>query len=501
MPQSFIVVGAGSAGCVIARRLIDAGADVTVLEAGGEDSNPAIHDPARQGELWHGPDDWDYYTVPQPAAAGRRLHLPRGKVLGGSHALNAMIWVRGVPSDYDHWVRLGAAGWGWADVLPVFRAIERYDGGPSELRGDSGLLDVCGDYPLHPVQQSILDAAVQSGVPHNRDYNGETIDGVSQEQVTMRDGRRWNTYLAYLKPVATSTRVITRARVHRLLVDHGRVTGVQWDHDGTLERTMADEVILAAGTIDSPKILLRSGIGPADEVRSVGVRPVVDLPGVGRNLHDHLLSPVIFATSVPVPPVGEGQSHTQTHLFARSRSGLDGPDTQPLHFSIPMYEPWMTGPDSGFTLMAGMIRPESRGSITLGGPDVDDEARIDPAALTEQTDLTALEYSVRQCRLIGRQPALVDGWGAAELYPGPDVEDDTAVRDYVRRTAITYHHQVGTCRMGTDDLSVVSPELTVHGLTGLRIADASVMPRITSGNTNAPTVMIAERAAAFIIGC
>lgn len=497
MSASYIVVGAGSAGSVVARRLIDAGAEVTVLEAGGADQNPAIHELSRQAELWHGPEDWDYYTVPQRAAGGRSLHLPRGKVLGGSHALNAMIYVRGHRSDYEHWAEQGCTGWGWDEVLPVFKDIESYDGGEDELRGASGLLDVCGEYPLHPIQQAVMDAAADSGIPANPDYNGARQDGVSQQQVTIRDGRRWNTYRAYLEPVASRATIITGARVHRLLFDGHRVTGVVWDREGRLERQYADGVVLAAGTIDTPRILLRSGVGPADELNTLGIRPVIDLPGVGQNLHDHLLSPVIFGAE-DVPPVPLGQSHTQTHLFARSRDDLDAPDTQPLHFSVPMYEDWMQGPESGFTLMAGMVRPHSRGSLRICGPDVEDGVRIDLAALEDRADLEALAFSVRQCRQIGARPPLADQWGAREVYPGPDVENDDALRDYVRRTAITYHHQVGTCRMGVDENAVVSPTLDVHGLETAWVADASVMPRITTGNTNAPTIMIAERAARFI---
>lgn len=503
-----VVVGAGSAGSVIARRLADAGVSVTVLEAGGEDTNPAIHDPSRMGELWHSPDDWDYFTEPQPAAADRRLHLPRGKVLGGSHSLNAMIWVRCAPADYDHWASLGNEGWSWAEVLPIYRDIERFSGGASALHGDAGLLDVTDDYPLDPIQASIIEAAVEEGLEHNPDYNGDHLDGVSQEQVTMRDGRRLNTYLAYLAPVRDAVDVRVGCHVHRLLfaesgtcgaLDDGpRVVGVVYEQGGELHELRADEVVLAAGAIDSPRILLRSGIGPADELAELGIDVVADLPGVGRNLHDHLLSPVIFTTERPVGPPHEGVSVTQTHLFWKSDPALEVPDTQPIHFSVPMYQEGMTGPGDGFSLMAGIVTPKSRGSIRLSGPEPHDPLRIDLGALSHPDDVRSLVASVAQCRRIGRQPALAEAWGASELYPGPEVSDEE-LEAYVRATAITYHHQVGTCAMGIGPEAVVDPKLRVHGVAGLRVADASIMPRVTTGNTNAPSVLIGEQAARFLL--
>ncbi|MBN6038849.1 GMC family oxidoreductase [Amycolatopsis sp. 195334CR] len=477
-----IVVGAGSAGSVVARRLADAGAAVRLLEAGGPDGNPAIHDPSRAGELWHGPEDWDHHTVPQPHAANRRLHLPRGKVLGGSHALNAMIWVRGAPADYDGW---DLPGWRWPDVRPVFERIEK------------DLLEIVPNEPLHPIQQSIVEAAVQTGLEFNPDYHGDRLDGVSVQRITLRDGRRLNTWIAYAQPIAGQLTVHTGALVHRLLFDGTRVVGVLAELDGQLERVLADQVVLAAGALASPAILLRSGVGPADELAALGIDVVADLPGVGRNLHDHLLSPVIFATDRrEVEPPSPGRSVTQTHLFWRSRPGLAVPDTQPIHFSVPMYESWMTGPETGFSLMAGMVSPRSRGSLKLSGPEPGDEPLIDLDALADPADFESLVASVEQCREIGRAPALAEEWGARELYPEPG--DD--VREYVRRTAITYHHQVGTCRMGTGETAVVDPELVVHGLEGLRVADASVLPKVTTGNTNAPAVLVGEQAARFMLG-
>lgn len=495
-----IVVGGGSAGAVVARRLVDAGQRVLLLEAGATAANPAIHDPARAGELWLSEQDWGYHTVPQPHAAGRRLHLPRGKVLGGSHALNAMIWVRGAPSDYDAWAAAGCDGWAWDDVLPVFRAIEDYDGGASELRGVGGPLTVAGEYPRAPIHEAIVAASQEAGVAFNADYNGEELDGVSWMQLTIRDRRRLTTAGAYLEPIAGDPllSVRTDTPVERLLLEDGRCVGVRVLGADGPEELRANEVVLSAGAIGSPLILLRSGIGPAAHLAEVGVETVVDLPGVGENLHDHFLSPVIVGTERPIDPPVAGGTPAQTHLFWRSREGLPAPDVQPIFFSVPMYEPWMEGPENGCTLMAGIVRPESRGRLRLGGPGLDDEPLIDLGTLEAEADVEALMAAVELCRQIAGEDAL-QAWGATELFPGPQVRDREALRAYVRRTVITYHHQVGTCRMGSDEGAVVDPRLRVRGVAGLRVADASIMPVVPSGNTNAPAVMIGERGAAFLL--
>jgi choline dehydrogenase len=495
-----IVVGSGSGGAVVARRLVDAGAQVVLVEAGGGDANPAINDPGRLFELWDSEQDWGYRTVPQAACADRELHWPRGKVLGGSSALNGMIYARGHRSDYDTWAYLGNAGWGYDDVLPLFKRSEDFDRGESAYHGAGGPMHVLSRYEPHPVISAMAEAAQEAGVPFNDDHNGERLEGVAFCQLTIKDGIRHSTAAAFLAPVADAPNltVLTGAHAQRLLFEGERCTGVEILCDGELSRIRADgEVVVCGGTVESPKLLLLSGIGAADDLARLGIGVVADVPGVGRNLHDHLLSPVIHGASRPVPPPLPGLQPLHSHLFAHSRPGLPGPDIQPLFFHLPLYLEGMEGPPDGYTLMAGAIRPASRGTLRLASADPSAPPLIDPAFLACDVDVDALVAAIELCREIGGQAAL-DGWRDRELYPGPGVGTRAELRDYARRTAITYHHQVGTCKMGVDDQAVVDPELRVRGVEGLRVADASVMPSVSSGNTHAPTLMIGERAADLV---
>lgn len=502
----FLVIGAGSAGCVLTRRLLDAGHTVTLIEAGDQDINPDIDDVSRLGLLWGSSVDWNYYTVPQRELDDRRIHLPRGRVLGGSHALNAAIWVRGDREDYDGWARNGCPGWSWDAVQPYFKAIEAHPEGDPELRGQNGPLDVTTRYPHHPVHQAMYDAAVQEGLPENPDYNSGDVDGVAWMQLTVRDGKRFNTWRAYLKPVADhpGLTLITGGQVRRLVMDGTRAVGAEVSQGDELIVHLAQETILCAGAIGSPELLLRSGIGPAAHLTEVGIDPVLDLPGVGQNLHDHLLTPVVCTIDQPMP--AQEVAAAQVHYWARSDASLPSPDTQPIFFSVPMYtstagDP-MVGPEEGLSLLAGIVRPESRGSLTLSGPRPEDPVLIDLGALSEKSDLQAMLFSLRQCRSIARQPAL-EALGAAEIFPGPAVGDsDDELIAYIRSSTTTYHHQVGTCAMGPlGGSSVTDPEsFRVHGTEGLRVADASIMPRVTTGNTNAPAILIGEKAAASITG-
>jgi choline dehydrogenase len=405
-----------------------------------------------------------------------------------------MIWVRGAPEDFDTWASLGADGWSWADVLPVYERIERREpGGP-------GTVSLVTSFEPDAIHVSIAQAANECGISSNADYNGTSQDGVSFMQYCIEDGVRHSTAAAYIRPVeAVDTfDLVLGACARRLLFDGPRCVGVEWSKDGRIERASAAEVVLCGGTIGSAQLLLLSGIGPAEHLRSFGIDVVADLPGVGENLHDHLLSPVIFTAEREIGPPSPGLPACQTHLFWRSRPDLRVPDIQPIHFMVPMYEPWMDGPDNGFTLLGGMVRPLSRGTLRLTGPAPEDPVALDPNILACEADLESLVAAVELCRRVGAAPALSD-WGAVERYPGPSVRTTDDVRQYVRETAITYHHQVGTCRMGNDAASVVDPRLRVHGIHGLRVADASIMPSVTTGNTNAPSIMIGERAAAFVL--
>ena len=435
----------------------------------------------------------------------RKIHLPRGKVLGGSNALNAVIWVRGDAWDYEQWVESGCPGWSWDEVLPVFKAIENYDGESTEARGTDGPMDVRIDYPRNPIQEDMVAAGQQTGLDYNQDYNSGSVEGISRIQLNVRDGKRLNTWRAYLKPRLGdgNLTILTSTHARRLLIEDKTVTGLEVDFRGRVGTVTADEVVLTTGALASPELLLRSGIGPAEELREVEVDPIHDLPGVGKNLQDHWLSPVIFTTGSEPVPMGE-VAPAEVHLFWKSNPDLPVPDTQPLFFSVPMYAQdsapnVQTGPDNGFTLQGGIVRPESRGEVTLSGPNPQDPTLVNPNVLSEQADVDALVASVKQCREIGRADALAS-WQPTEIFPGAEVADED-LEEYVRGSVVTYHHQVGTCRMGQDDTAVVDPQsFKVHGLSGLRIADASIMPQVPTGNTNAPTIMIAERAAAVLVG-
>jgi choline dehydrogenase len=502
-PYDYVVVGGGSAGNVVARRLVDAGAQVALVEAGGPPTDANIHDPGGWPQLMQSACDWAFFTEPQPAAGGRRIYWPRGRVLGGTSALNGMAYIRGHRLDYEAWAHLGCEGWGWDDVLPVFKRSEDCDRGETETRGAGGLLRVTTRFEPHPFLAAFADAAQAAGVPWNDDHNTGELDGVGFSQLTIRDGVRQTTEAAFLHAVleAPNLTIHANAVARRLVVSRGRCTGVEIASGSEARRLEGREVIVCGGTIGSAQLLLLSGIGPAVELRPLGIESFVDLPGVGKNLQDHLIAPVTCTVRRPIPPRRPGLTQHHVHLFWRSRPGLVVPDTQPVCFHIPLYaQDWMEGPAEGdaFTVVGGLIRPASRGELRLASADPAAPPLLDPGYLSAEIDLDALTRSVQLCREIVRSGALAD-WTADELYPGPEVRTFAELREYVRRTVGSYHHQVGTCKMGRDADSVVDPELRVHGVEGLRVADASVMPLITTGNTYAPSIMIGERAAELVL--
>ena len=519
-----IVVGAGSAGCVIARRLVDAGRRVALVEAGGPDYNPAIHRPNRSWELWNAPEDWAYTTEPQRSSLKTSVFWPRGKVLGGSSALNGMIYVRGAKSDYDAWAYNGAPGWSYRDVLPYFKRSEDYEDGPSEYHGAGGPLPVTHIKEPNPATLAMIEAAAETGVPKNDDPNADDILGVGLTHLTVRDGWRMSTWTAFIEPVVDNPllTVITGAQVTSLVVDgSGRVVGVSLATPGLVyayrtdptdasprpalpewpatELRSSGDVIVCGGALGSPQLLLLSGIGPADDLKPLGIDVRVDLPGVGANLHDHALATILYSSARKIP---EGSvNNLEAHLFAKSDPGMTAPDLQPLmsHFPMPVEGYPQPAYGDGYAIVAGIIRPLSRGRLWLRSANPAEHPVIDPHYLEEKADVRALLAALKLSRAVGEAKALNE-FRAREIAPGPDVRTDSDLLEYGMRNLITYHHQVGTCKMGIDSVSVVNPaDLRVYGVEGLRVADASIMPAVTSGNTNAPSIMIGERCADFLL--
>lgn len=501
--SDYIVVGAGSAGSALTRRLVDAGHSVHVIEAGLVDDDPAIHSPQGWPALLMSPNDWAVMTTPQRHLDGRALYWPRGRVLGGSSSLNGMIYMRGDRHDYDRWVTEGATGWGWDDVLPLFRRSEDHVDGSDEFHGVGGPLRVerIPEEFRHPAAQAFVDAAAATGIERTDDFNREKLDGVGFNHTTTRDGKRASAWQAFVVPIQGDERltVTTGATVRRVIVEDGRAVGVEYDVAGETVKAFADaEVILSAGAIGTPKILLLSGIGPRGHLDDLGIDVVADLAGVGENLHDHLLVSNLYEASAPVP--AGRWNLLESQLYARS-SQAEGPtpDLQPLFIHVPYPTDGGAAPAQGYTIAAGIVRPHSRGAVRLASADPSAAPLVDPNVFADERDVEAMVDAIELVREVGAQDAFA-GIRAREFAPGPDVTTRDQLRDFARRTVGTYHHQVGTASMGTDDLSVVSPELRVHGIDGLRIADASVMPSVPSANTNAPSIMIGEKASDLILG-
>jgi choline dehydrogenase len=519
-----LIIGAGSAGCVLANRLsADPKRRVLLLEAGGPDSNPFIHMPAGLAQLVGDRRvNWNYYTEPQVALNGRRLWWPRGRVLGGSSSINAMCYTRGQREDYDGWAALGCRGWSYAEVLPYFRRAEDQSRGADEYHGSGGPLAVSDLRYRSRLSAAFLEAAHAAGLPANPDFNGAVQAGVGWYQVTQRNGRRASAAVAYLRPALARANlsVVTGALVARLTFAGSRVTGAEYLEDGALRTVSAGAVTLAAGAVNSPQLLLLSGIGPPADLEALGLSVRIPLAGVGGNLQDHLDYCTLYKARRPgsydftkleeawvglrylLTRGGPGSSNiAECGGFVCSPLARDGrPDVQ-LHFVPAQLDDHGRNrlPGHGFTVHACTLRPQSRGRIRLRSTDPAAPPCIDAGYLSAGADAGPLIEGIRLARRIVAGAAF-DRWRGAELYPGAGIESDAALLEAIRAKAETIYHPVGTCAMGSGEDAVVDAQLQVRGARGLTVADASVMPRLVSGNTNAPTIMIAERAAEWLAG-
>ena len=522
---TYIVVGAGSAGCVLANRLSENPENnVLLLEAGSKDWNPWIHIPVGYFKTMHHPaTDWCYKTEPDSGINNRQLQWPRGKVLGGSSSLNGLLYVRGQAEDYDRWAELGNDGWSYKDVLPYFKKSEDQARGADDYHGVGGLLKVSDLRLRRPIAEFFIKAATQIGIPFNEDYNGKKQEGVGYFQQTCFKGFRWSTAKGFLRPARKrpNLTVLTKAHTNRLIMDDKRVTGIEFVHKGRTQIAKASgEVVLAAGAIGSPQILQLSGIGPADVLEKASVPLVHELPGVGKNLQDHLQIRLVFKTSLRTlndevnnvfkqAMVGLQYILTrsgpltlaasQVTIFTRSRDEIERPDIQ-FHMQPLSADKPGDGAHkfSAFTSSVCQLRPHSRGHLEIRSSDPSEYPEIHPNYLSDERDCQVAVDGIKVARRIAEAPALKPHI-ESEYVPGAQFQSDQELLDAARQYSQTIYHPVGTCKMGNDDMAVVDERLRVHGIEGLRVVDASIMPEIVSGNTNAPTIMIAEKASDMIL--
>ncbi|MFE8953504.1 GMC family oxidoreductase [Streptomyces althioticus] len=500
----FIVVGGGTAGSVIAARLSeDENTSVLLLEAGAAGTPPVGAVPPAWPALLETPANWGDTTVVQ-AATGTSVLLARGRVLGGGSAINAMAFVRGHRSSYDAWPEAGAEGWGFDDLLPYFKRSENTAGRDPRLRGVGGPLTVGPASPPNPVVAALLEGAEQAGHRRAADISGGAEEGFGWSDLNVVDGRRQNAADAYLRPVLhrPNLTVTTDALVHRLHLSNGRCTGVEYSTGDSHSTVLADsstEVVLTAGAIGSAQLLMLSGIGPQAHLSELGIDVTLDLPGVGTGLHDHPIGYVIHHSAQPVP--AGANNHGEAHGLLRTDAAADGPDLQMFFVDIPIPIPSAEVPEMGHGYAIGVspMRPHSRGTVRLASAEPGALPRVDPNYFGDDRDLATMVHGLRMAREVGRTPALA-AWRGKEAQPTSQISSDDELRAYARRTVTSYMHPVGTCRLGDDAMAVVDGELRVHGIAGLRIADASVFPSIPSANTNATVCAVAERAADMIKG-